>query len=167
MGITRMAPAAALTIALCACGEKAAPVEKTAASLSGGLYQLDAEVTELAQLDKRVSATKLKPGDKQSIKACVASDGTPTPELLSEGDDKCSFRDKYISNGRISAQLACTREGVDGQISQTISGRFKSDSFDGEITTGTYLYSHANYRLVRKVTAKRVGACPPEAPKPA
>lgn len=165
--MNKIVPAAALALALAACGEKPAPVEETAASLAAGLYELNGEVSELTQLDKRTSATKLKLGDKLSIKGCVAGDGTPAVELLAEDGDKCEFRDKYVRNGRISAQLACTREGVAGQISPMLSGKFKADSFEGEITTGTYLYDHANYRLVRKVTAKRIGDCPPEAAKTA
>ena len=33
------------------------------------------------------------------------------------------------------------------------------------VTTGTSLYGDGDYQLVREVTGKRVGVCPPVAPK--
>src|SRR4029453_6324862 len=82
MWMIRIAPLAAL--ALAACGEKPAPAVEEAASLSGGLYELSAEVTQLNVTGKGTLGTKLKLGDKQVIKACVSSSGKPAPELLSE-----------------------------------------------------------------------------------
>ena len=41
-----------------------------------------------------------------------------------------------------------------------MNGSFKADSFEGEITTLTYFVEDGDYRLIRKVTAKRVGDCP-------
>jgi hypothetical protein len=162
MGMIRIVPVTALAMALCACGEKAAPVEETAQSLSAGLYQLDAEVKTLIATEKLPPATKLKLGDKQQVKACVAADGTPAPELFAEDGDKCEYKDKYIRDGRINAQLSCTRKGIDGQIAPAMNGTFKADSFEGRVTTGTYLYNDGDYQLVRKVTARRIGDCPPE-----
>jgi Protein of unknown function (DUF3617) len=162
MGMSKILPVTAIVVALAACGEKPAPVEETAASLSGGLYELTAEVTEVAATEKLPPATKLKLGDKAVIKACVAANGKPAPELFAEEGDSCQFKDSYIRNGRMSAQLSCTRKGIDGIIGPNVDGTFKADSFEGRVTTGTYLYGGGNYRLVRKVTAKRTGDCPPE-----
>ena len=113
--------------------------------------------------EKIAPATKLKLGDRQVVRACVAADGRPAPELLAEDGDKCELKDSYIRNGRMSSQLSCTRDGVGGQIAPTIDGKFKADSFEGVITTNTYLYNDGDYRLVRKVTARRIGDCPPAA----
>ena len=164
MGDVRMAVTAVLALALTACGETpAASVEETAASLGGGLYQLDAEVTELAATGKGAPATRLKLGDRLVTKACVAADGKPAPELLAEEGDKCQYKESYIRNGRMNGQLSCTRKGVDGTVAPIFDGTFKADSFEGEIATATQLYNGGDYRLVRKVTAKRIGECPPEA----
>ena len=113
MGMIKMLPVAMTALALISCSEKPAPVEETAASLSGGLYELSAEVTELTAADKGAPATKLKLGDKQLIKACVAADGKPAPELLAEDGDECNVQDSYVRNGRINTQLKCTRKGID------------------------------------------------------
>jgi len=163
MGMINMVPVAAIAMALAACGgEAAGPAEPPASSLGAGLYELSAEVTELAATEKDAPATKLKLGEKQVIRACVSSDGKPTPELLAEAGDKCQVKDSYVRNGRINQQLSCTRKGVDGQINPAIDGTFKADSFEGKITTNTYIYNAGDYRLVRQVTARRVGDCPPE-----
>jgi hypothetical protein len=163
MGKLRMI-AALTALGLAACGEKPAPVEEVAASLRGGLYELNAEVTELAAADKGTPATKLKLGEKQLIKACVTADGKLSPELLAEDGDTCKFQDNYVRNGRINAQLNCTREGQAGTVMPAIAGTFKADSFEGEVATTTYFAEDGDYRLTRKVSARRVGECPPEPP---
>lgn len=164
MGMIRMMPAAVLAIALAACGEKAAPVEETAASLSGGLYELSAEVTELSAIGKGTPATKLKLGDKLSVKACVSAAGEPEPELFAEEGDQCKMEQSYARNGRISALLSCKREGMQGQATPAAAGTIKTDSFEGEVTTTTY-FEDGNYRMVRKVSAHRLGDCPAKEPE--
>ena len=166
MGEVRTIFAGAMALALAACGEKAAaPAGETAASLSGGLYEMSAEVTELAATGKAAPATKLKLGEKLVTRACVAADGKPAPELLAEEGDKCQFKESYVRNGRMNGQLSCTRKGIDGNIAPIFDGTFKADSFEGEIATATHLYKGGDFVMVRKVSGKRVGGCPPEAAK--
>ncbi len=172
MGIIRLVSAAAMTLALAACGgEKPAAVAEgeAAAKLSPGLYELNYEVITLASTDKTTPATKLKQGDKGVIRACVAADSLPAPELLGEEGDKCEIKNSYIRNGRMSAQMSCTREGVSGPVMPAMMGSFKDGSFEGEISTLTYFSKDGDYRLVRKIDAKRVGDCPaaPAAPEQA
>ena len=163
MGMSKFVYAAGLTLALAACGggkTEEAPAETVAASLAGGLYEVNSEVTQLASTDNTTPATKLKQGEKQVIKACVAADGKPDPALLGEEGDKCEIKNSYIRNGRMSAQMSCTREGLSGQVMPAMMGKYAADSFEGEITTLTYFVKEGDYRLTRKITAKRVGDCP-------
>ena len=46
-------------------------------------------------------------------------------------------------------------------------GSFTADSFEGEITALSYFVEDGDYRMTRKVSAKRIGDCPAatEAPK--
>jgi hypothetical protein len=163
MGRIGIFAAAAALLSVAGCGEKPAPVEEAAASLSGGLYELTAEVTEVAATGKGAPGTALKLGDKQVVKACVSDGGKPTTALLAEDPgDRCEFKSSYIRNGRLSAQMNCTRKGQSGAVAPAIDGNFKADSFEGSITTATYMYGGGDYRLVRKVSAKRIGDCPPE-----
>jgi hypothetical protein len=169
MGITKLACIGGLALALAACGgdkkEKAAATaaEAVPAKLAGGLYQVDSEVTQLSSTDKSTPATKLKQGEKQVIKACVSAEGLPDPALLGEVGDKCEIKNSYIRNGRMSAQMSCTREGQSGgYVMPAMMGTYSADGFEGEINTLTYFVAEGDYRLTRKITAKRVGDCPAE-----
>ena len=166
MGITKLVCAGALALALAACGgEKkdeaaAAAAAAVPAKLAGGLYEVSAEVTQLSSTDNSTPATKLKQGETQVIKACVNADGQPDPELLAEWGDKCEIKNSYIRNGRMSAQMSCSREGQSGYVMPAMMGSYSAEGFEGEINTLTYFVAEGDYRLTRKVTAKRLGECP-------
>ena len=164
MGVSKLMFASGLALALAACGgeTKKAAVEEVPATLAAGLYELNAEVTQLASTDNSTPATKLKQGDKVTTKACVAADGKPAPELLAEAGDKCELKNSYIRNGRMTAELSCRREGENGSLMPAMNGNFTKDGFEGEITSLTYFVDDGDYRMTRKVTAKRIGDCPPE-----
>jgi hypothetical protein len=164
MGMMKLMPAMGLAILIAACGsEKPAPVEEEAAAakLTPGLYEVNYEVISLASTDKTTPATKLKQGDKGVIKACVAADSKPAPELLAETEgDKCEIKNSYIHNGRMSAQMSCTRSGKNGLVMPAMMGSFTADGFEGEISTLTYFVDDGDYRMTRQVTAKKIGDCP-------
>lgn len=163
MGISRLIGMTGLGLALAACGggnQEQAAAEKAPEKLAAGLYEMSAEVTQLASTDNTTPVTKLKQGETQIIKACVAADGKPEPALLAEEGDKCEIKNSYIRNGRMSAQMSCKREGVSGDVMPAMMGSFTKDGFEGEITTLTYFIQDGDYRLTRKVAAKRVGDCP-------
>ena len=157
------APLMGAAMVLAACGSEPAPPaqEEAADALKPGLYEVSSEVTALASTDKTTPATKLKVGDKSAIKACVAADGKPAPELFAEAaGDKCELKNSYIHYGRLSAQLTCKRGGKRGEIMPAMMGSFTADSFEGDITALSYFVEEGDYRMTRKVTAKRVGECP-------
>ena len=169
MGISKLVCAGGLALALAACGgEKQDEAAATAAAaaapakLAGGLYEVSAEVTQLASTDNSTPATKLKQGETQVIKACVSADGQPDPALLGEEGDKCEIKNSYIRNGRMSAQMSCSREGQSGYVMPAMMGSYTADGFEGEINTLTYFVAEGDYRLTRKVTAKRLGDCAAE-----
>jgi hypothetical protein len=157
-----------LALALAACGgekkdEAATAAAAIPAKLAGGLYEVSAEVTQLASTDNTTPAAKMKLGDKQVIKACVSADGQPDPTLLAETEgDKCEIKNSYIRNGRMSAQMSCTREGHSGYVMPAMMGSYSADGFEGEVTTLTYFVENGDYRLTRKISAKRIGDCPAE-----
>ena len=156
--------AAAMALAACGSEPAAPPAEEQAAeSLKGGQYRLEGEVTALASTDNSKPATPLKVGDKYTVEACVAPDGKPGAELFAEPAktaDKCEVKNDYVHYGRISAQLSCERAGTSGQVMPAMMGSFTADSFEGEITTLTYFVKDGDYRMSRKVSAKRIGECP-------
>ncbi len=165
MGMSKWAAVGGLALALAACGggkqeQAAAGEEAPAASLAAGLYELTAEVTQLSSTDNSTPATKLKMGDKVTTKACVAADGKPAPELLAEQGDKCKLTNSYVRNGRMTAEMSCTRDGKSGNVMPAMNGNFSKDGFEGDVTSLTYFVEDGDYRMTRKLTAKRVGDCP-------
>ena len=42
-----------------------------------------------------------------------------------------------------------------------MSGTFKADTLDAEVSTTTYLSGAGDYAMTRTISAKRVGECPP------
>jgi hypothetical protein len=164
MRATKWAPVLGAALVLAACGgEPEAPAQEAAAeALKPGLYEVSSEVTALASTDKTTPATKLKLGDKSVIKACVSADGKPAPELLAEmPTDSCEIKNSYIRYGRMSAQMSCKREGFRGEVMPAMMGSFTADGFEGEITELSYFIEEGDYRMTRKVSARRVGDCPP------
>jgi hypothetical protein len=162
MGTIKLAGIVGLAAALAGCGGETSQqpaVEEAPATLAAGIYELTAEVTDLSSTDKTTPATALKKGDKVTVKACVAANA-PDPALLAEAGDKCEIKNSYIRNGRMSAQMSCTRAGHDGYVMPAMMGKFTKDGFDGEINTLTYFVKDGDYRMTRKISAKRVGECP-------
>ena len=133
MGMSRFACIGGLALALAACGgeqkqEKAA--EEVPATLAAGLYEVTSEVTALASTDNTTPAIKVKQGDKFAAKACVAPDGKPAPELLADAaGDKCEIKNSYIRNGRMSAQMSCTRDGHLGYVMPAMMGSYSAGGF--------------------------------------
>jgi hypothetical protein len=166
MGVSKLICVSGLVLAVAACGggEQDKAAEEVPATLAAGLYELNAEVTQLASTDNSTPATKLKQGDKLVTRACVGADGKPAPELLAEAGDKCEQNSGYIRNGRMTIELSCRREGENGSVMPAMNGNFTKDAFEGEITSLTYFVENGDYRMTRKVTAKRIGDCPAQAP---
>lgn len=145
----------------CGSGGGDAPAKTAAAAkLGAGLYEVTAEVASLTSTDKTTPATKLKQGDAVVAKACVAADGAPDAALVGEAGDKCTVPSSYARNGRMSVQLVCQRAGDGGNVMVTMDGKFTADGFDGAAQTETQFIGTGDYRMTRKLTAKRVGDCP-------
>ena len=150
------------TILLGGCGSGGDAPAKTAAAakLGAGLYEVTAEVTSLTSTDKSAPATKLKQGDKVAARACVAADGTPDAALVGEAGDSCTTPSSYVRNGRMSVQLVCRRAGDSGGVMVTMDGKFTADGFEGSAQSETQFVGTGDYKMTRKLTAKRVGDCP-------
>ena len=151
--------------ALAACSEDAPEQQNTAqqkASLSPGLYEASWTVTEIRSTDKTDPATKLEVGGTGSTKACVQQGPVIDVALFAEGSDTCMATNTYARGGRINIQMRCKREGEDGPVMQTITGTSTADSFEGDISTSTYLAGFGDYSMMRKVTGRRVGECTEE-----
>ena len=155
--------AAGAVLLVSACSEEA-PVkqaEEASASLAGGQYEASWKVASLNSVDKTTPATNLKQDASGTTLACIAADGTIDPALFAEDGDSCTASNPYVRNGRIGLDLTCKREGTSGEVRQSVSGSFKADALDAEVSTTTYLSGAGDYAMTRTISAKRVGECPP------
>ena len=152
-------------IMLAACGSEAskpAAVEKPKTMVAGE-YEVVSEVTMLASVDKSTPATKLKLGDKQTIRACVAADGTPDPKMFVEEGDICTANHSYGRSGRMSVQYTCNRAGK-GELYPNADGNYTADGYKALVTVASAFAGDGDYALTRTLTAKRVGDCPAAGP---
>ena len=148
-----------------ACAEEApAKKEETApAKPAAGQYEATWTVTSLRTVDKSTPATKLKQDTTGTVSACIAADGTIDPALFAEGADVCKAANPYVSNGRLSLDLTCSRKTQAGEVRQSVTGTFTADALDTEVSTSTYFTGLGDYAMVRTMKAKRVGECAPAA----
>jgi hypothetical protein len=165
MGNSKLVCLTGLALVLAACGGETKPeatAEKAPERLAAGLYEMSAEVIQLASTDQTTPATKLKQGDKLVTRACVGTDGVPEPSLFAEEGDDCQIKNSYVRNGRMSVEMSCKREGMSGDVMPAMRGSFTKDGFEGEITTLTYFIKDGDYRLTREISARLLGDCPAE-----
>ena len=119
-----------LALASAGCGSEAPkPVAvETPKTLVAGGYEVLSEVTKLASADKSTPATRLKMGDKETIRACVAADGIPDPAMFVEAGDACTATNSYVRSGRMSVQYSCNRPGK-GELFVNADGNFTADGY--------------------------------------
>ena len=120
---------------------------------------------EIAVTRERLAETAGAAGRSARVQLKVdtglQADGTIDPALFAEDGDTCTGKNPYVRNGRIGLDISCTRKGTGGEVRQSVSGTFKADTLEAEVTTTTYLAGAGDYAMTRTVTAKRVGVCPP------
>ena len=144
-----------------ACGSEAPKpvVAEAPKTMPAGEYEIASEVTKLASTDQSVPATRLKLGDKETTRACVAADGTPDPAMFVEAGDKCTVNNSYGRSGRLSVQYSCQRAGK-GELATNADGNFTADGYEAIVISATSFPGSGDYELARRLVAKRVGACP-------
>jgi hypothetical protein len=160
-----IAASAAVLVTGCS-EEKPVQEEEVATALDPGQYEASWKVSALRTIDKSTPATNLKLDATGTTTACIAADGSIDPALFAEDGDTCTMANPYVRNGRLSMDLTCTRKGTGGEVRQSVSGTFKKDSLETEVSTTTYLAGYGDYAMTRTFTAKRIGECPPAAATP-
>ena len=150
-----------LALASAACANEAPKKVEVEAprKMVAGEYEVISEVTKLASTDKTTPATKVKLGDKQTIRACVAADGTPDPKMFVEAGDSCTMTNSYARSGRLSVQYSCNRPGK-GELYPNADGNFTADGYKALVTVGSSFAGDGDYTLTRTLTARRIGECP-------
>lgn len=153
--------AAAGALASCSSGSDAPAnnVVEKAAALQPGEYELTAKVDQLNSTDKTTPATESKAGGEAvTTRTCIGAENKIDASAFVEAGESCTAADSYVRNGRMNLQYKCNRSGK-GQLTHSVSGDFKADSFTAEVRTGTYFSGSGDYDMTRSFTGKRVGEC--------
>jgi Protein of unknown function (DUF3617) len=133
--------------------------EEAAATMQAGQWEISSEVTAFRSTDQATPALKAAVGDKATAPACVEAgkEDKPPPEMFAGAGYKCSYKDKYIRAGRITATLDCERDALEGHIFVTVEGAFKGDSFEGTTSAASYLSGDGDFAMNSKVSGRRTG----------
>lgn len=146
----------------------AAAAAKTA-QLTPGQWETTAEVTTVSQQDKAPRPAIDAPvGSKTTASACIAAaDVKNPPALLLAGSDayQCSSNNMYVSGGTLSAQLECSRKGLNGAVRMSIDGSYTADTFTANQSLSTFLPGEGDVTIVSNLAARRTGECTAEPAK--
>jgi hypothetical protein len=153
-----------LLLAACGGGETEQKVAAPrAASIAAGQWQLSSEVTAFRGVDQGTPKIDAPVGTRAETAACVAEGHQPPTSMFSGEGYRCNYDSFYARNGRLSATLACSREGLSGQVMMGVDGTFDGSTitFDREIRT--VLATDGDVEFTEHVTGRLGGACTPEA----
>ncbi len=140
--------------------------EATATQLDAGQWELATEVTQFKKSDNGTPKIQAAVGDKETRSICIqaADVQKPQPAMFSAEGDDCTYRDFYMSGGRLSATVTCKRPGLSGDVATRADLDFKAQSLEGTLSTNTYLTTDGDVQIARKVTGRRTAAqCAPAA----
>lgn len=151
---------AAAALLLAGCSEDAPQQQKQQSrSLEPGQYELSWTVSQLRSTDKSSPATSLSQGETGTASGCIREGGDVDPALFAEAGDQCTPSNSFVRAGRVSVQMECKRPGQPGLVMQSVNAKSAGDSFEGELSTSTYLDGSGDYEMTRTITARRAGEC--------
>ena len=161
----RILIAAPLCLAVAACGgggEEKKKEEAAAATMAAGQWETSHEVTAIRSTDKTEPAVKAAAGDRETGSVCIEAgkEATPDPALFAGPGHTCQYKNSYIRSGRITASLNCKREGVDGDLMMTVEGKYTGTTFEGTVSTTSYLPGRGDFEMSRKMSGRQTApAC--------
>ena len=152
-----------LLLAACSGGEepKKAEADAPATQLSAGQWEVTSEVTQVTKRDEAPPAINAPEGSSTTTSICVpeADAKKPPPALFAREGFDCTYRDIYMSGGRINATLGCKSPGLSGDISTVVNGSYTADTIEGTSVTETRLVGSGDVKIAAKLTGRRTGAC--------
>ena len=132
-----------------------------AGPIRAGQWQIDHEVVSLTKRDQGTPKIDMPAGTKSTTSLCVAEADVQKPQpalFLTEGYD-CTYRDSYVSGGRINANFACRRDGLQGDISVVVNANSTAETLKGTAVTETRLVTDGDVRVETNFSGRRTGEC--------
>ena len=132
---------------------------EAAAAMQAGQWEIASEVTAFRSTDKATPALKAAVGDKAATQGCIEAgkEDKPPPEMFAGAGYECSYKDKYIRSGRITATLDCERDALEGHILMTVEGTYTGDSFTVVSNANSFLSGDGDFAMNSKMTGRRTG----------
>jgi len=152
---------------LAACSDSAEADQKSKAAadkanlkLAAGQWETTTEITKVDSQDN--GAPVLKAAQKTVVSTCVGeAEGRKPAAAVLGGMEDCRYENVYMSRGRVTAGLSCTRPGLDGRILVSSEGQYGADSFETNASLQTYLVSDGDAKAAAKISGRRIGPCAP------
>lgn len=153
-------------LALAACSGETEPVEKKAPAaeqLQAGQWEITTEVTQFVKADAGAARIDTPVGTRETATRCLAEADArkPQPALFAGPKDSCTYRNFYLSGGRIDALLDCQRPGLAGKVMMNVNGTYTATRIEGSRGIDTYLNSDGDVKVRAKITGRHVGQCTP------
>jgi hypothetical protein len=123
----RMTALAVLPMAALAACSGNSPTAKAEAStraehIDPGQWEVVSRVTDFRVTDAGKAKIDTPAGTQADAALCVGEGeaAKPSPALFVGADYDCTYDNFYMRNGRLSAQMQCSKEGLTGNIGMTV-----------------------------------------------
>lgn len=137
--------------------------EPVAAALAPGQWELAAEVTGYSQTAAGRPKIDTPAGSRTTASLCVAEGRQIPAEFFGGEGYRCRYGEYYARNGRLNVTLLCRRDGLTGDLTMTAEGTFQAGSAEFRRNARTSQPADGGVAIDSRVTARRTGACTPEA----
>lgn len=155
---------------LSACGGGGEAEKNKAAKVSAlraGQYEIATEVTSFRSADTGRPKIDTPRGTRATRTVCIADPANLPPDLFADEGFRCQTGPgAYVRDGTVSTSLSCRREGLNGSINYTVSGRFEAESFEVQRGMATSLATDGDVVINSTARGRRTGECSPS-PAPA
>ena len=144
--------------------QKGAAAAKKAMQFSAGQWETTAQYTAVKVTEGTTPGIEAAVNTPLAGAGCVgeAEAKKPKPALFAAEGDSCSYQNFYMSRGRLTADMRCSREGVPGEIMVSLQGSYTADSFELASDTRTILAGPGDIEAAGTITGRRTGpTCTP------
>jgi len=157
-------------VAACSGGgdESANAVDPASIRLTPGEWELTSEITNMTLTDQGAAALPMKVGMKTVTKSCITPEQVdqPQPTMFASSKDSCTYKNFYMSRGRLVASMSCKQPGSDGEMLMTIEGKYADTSMDVSVEMATSRSGPGDVKVNSKLSGRRLGECPPAGSAP-